>query len=99
MEFSKTLPLDAESGSTVTTSHTELVLTSVPFVDRSQLEIGRFGASFLTCFDVLTRGQMAECAVRSMLVVQVINRTPIVPNLEKFFTLGTPGLVARSGFF
>src|SRR6185369_11693582 len=44
-------------------------LTSVPFVDRSQLERGRFGTSFLTCFDVLTRGQMAECAMGSLLVV------------------------------
>jgi len=32
-------------------------------------------------------------------IVQVINPTPIVPNPEKFFTRGTPGLVAPSGFF
>ncbi len=30
-----------------------------PFVDSSELEFGRFGGSFLTCFGVFARGQMA----------------------------------------
>ena len=45
------------------------MMTLVPFVDRSQLEIGHSDRSFLTCFGVLTRGQMAECTMRSALVV------------------------------
>ena len=40
------------------------LLTSAQFVDRSQLEIGRFEGSFLTCFGVFTRGQMAKRWIR-----------------------------------
>jgi hypothetical protein len=44
-------------------------MTYPPFVDSSELEIGRVGTSFLTYFCVLTRGQMAECAVWPMFVI------------------------------
>jgi hypothetical protein len=40
-------------------------VTLSPLADSFQLEVGRFQASFLNCPRVLTRGQMAECAVRT----------------------------------
>ena len=44
-------------------------MSLVPFLDRSKLGNGRFDDSVLTTISVLTWGQMAKCAVRSMLVV------------------------------
>ena len=44
-------------------------VTLSPFVDSFELESRRLEGSSLTCFGVLTRGQMAECTVGPMFIV------------------------------
>src|SRR5258708_8910119 len=50
-------------------NRTSCRLTSPPFVDNSELEIGCVGNSSPTYFCVLTRGQMVECTMGPMFVV------------------------------